>query len=332
MAAPYVGNQDYRGYLNYLGKQGNQTANQLLGLVGNDGQFDPTKKNLITDATLGRVNSEFMKQYSVLNTPQAPKSPTSIPSLYGGGGGAPPQVYAPKLDIAATQAKARAAAEGAVNPYYTKVLGDFLARQAAERARTQTQYETNTKNLDDNLANTLEGNEQTKTRTGEDVATNIAEVNQTADEFQTDSGQEFDQARLEIARQASTGGLGAQKTEGATKTRNTQEGRQVQKFEVAKQQQELFKTRTFEDLAKSSELAKTNTEKGKKQAKFDLDSYIESADFEEKAQRNSLEQDRLQAVAREQGNQGKLLFNQYLAGISNPAQLQAAVGTYGGSF
>lgn len=279
----------------------------------------------------------WMKQgYNMTNDPNGPgnNGPTSLPPLpgYGAGGGGPAQVYAPKLDVAALSAKARAAAEGAVNPFYTKQLNDFLAQQAAQRQRQQEQYQTNVTNIEDQLKMRLEQNQLDKARTGEDVAINQAEIAQNADNFQVDSGQEFDQARLDIARQASTGGLGAQKLEGATGERNKQEARQVQKFEQAKQQQELFKTRTFDDLAKSSEQAGTSAEKNKKQAKFDLDAYIQDSQFSEQNKRNELEENRLQAISREQGNQGKLLFNQYLAGISNPAQYAAAVQTYGSAF
>lgn len=273
-------------------------------------------------------------QNGVRVTALVPPKPVTLPSIYGAGagGGGAPQVYAPKLDVAAISAKARAAAEGAVNPFYTKQLTDFLAKQAAQKQQQQTQYQTNIKNMEDTLKQTLEQNAITGARTGEDVAQNIAEVNQTADEFQTDTGQDFDQARLEVARQASTGGLGAQKTEGAQAARNTQESRQVQKFQTAKQEQELFKSRTFDDLARSGKLAKEGTEKGKAAAKFDLDSYIQNAGFVEKETRNQLEQQRLQAIGQEQGNQSKLLFNQYLAGISDPAKYEAAVRTYGGAF
>lgn len=334
MPAPYIGNQDYRGYLNYLSQSPSGyagTAKTLLNLVGNDAVFGTAGG--VVSPELRRMNAEFYKNYQGYNAPTpAPR----LPSIYSGGGGrgggAPAPVYAPKLDVAAVSARARAAAEGAVNPFYTKQLNDFLAKQAFQRQTQKTQYETNVKNMEDQLKNTLEQNEITKTRAGEDVAENIAEVNQTADEFQTDTGQAFDEARLEQARNVSTGGLGQQQVAGTQQARNTQETRQVQKFKQAKEQQELFKTRTFDDLARSGKLASEKTTEGKKQAKFDLDTYLQNTEFEEKETRNALEQQRLEAIGREQGNQAKLLFNQYLAGISNPAQYQAAVQTYGGAF
>ncbi len=246
---------------------------------------------------------------------------------------APRPPVAPKLDIASLNAKARQAAENAVNPFYTKRLNDFLAQQAALRQRQTAQFETDTKNIQDRLAQSLEQSGLKRSQTTEDVQLAQQDIAQNADEFQVDAGQQFDQARLDLARATSagglTGGLGAQRQAEATQTRNTQEQRQTQKFQQAKAAQDLFKTRTFEELAKSDELNKVSTEKGKKQAKFDFDSYIQDLGFKEADTRNSLEQDRLERIANEQRNQAKLQFNQYLAGIRDPAQLQAAVQTYG---
>lgn len=248
----------------------------------------------------------------------------------------PPIVRPPKLDFAAVQAKARADAEGAVNPYYTKQLNDFLAQQAARRQQQQTQYETSVKNLEDQLSNTIAGNEITKGRTTEDVAQNVADINQSADIFQTDTGTAADANRIaqarELAQSGLTGGLGAQQAETAQTQRNTAEKRQEQEFQKNRTQQELFKTRTFEDLARSGELATKATEKGKTAAKFDLDAFIQGQGFEEQRTRSSLEADRLQAISREQGNRSKLAFNQYLANIRDPQQLLLASQIYGGAF
>lgn len=248
----------------------------------------------------------------------------------------PPIVRPPKLDFAAVQAKARADAEGAVNPYYTKQLNDFLAQQAARRQQQQTQYETSVKNLEDQLSNTIAGNEITKGRTTEDMAQNVADINQSADIFQTDTGTAADANRIAQARQLAqsglTGGLGAQQAEAAQTQRNTAEKRQEQEFQKNRTQQELFKTRTFEDLARSGELATKATEKGKAAAKFDLDAFIQGQGFEEQRTRSSLEADRLQAISREQGNRSKLAFNQYLANIRDPQQLLLASQIYGGAF
>lgn len=269
------------------------------------------------------------------------KAPVALPNPYysgGGGGGAyvPPQVFAPKLDIAAVNAKARAAAEGAVNPYYTKVLNEFLGQQAAQRQLQQTQYETSVQNYEDTLKQNLETSQISRGRTAEDTALNQAQINLNADQSQTDTGQQYEEVRRvqakDVAQAGLTGGLGAQQVEKTQISRNTQEKRQEETAQQQRDAQALFKGRTFEDLARSDVLSGTATEKGKKQAKFDLDSYIQSAQATEQNKRNELERSRLADIAQNQAQQAKLQFNQYLASIKDPRQYLAAVQTYSGSF
>lgn len=270
----------------------------------------------------------------------APAAPNPYyASAYGGGGGgsyAPPVVYAPKLDIAAVNAQARKAAEGAVNPYYTKVLSEFLSQQAVQKQQQQTAYDTSVKNAEDLLQQNLQADELGRQRTTEDTATNQANINQTADQFQTDSGNQFTADRLakakEIAQAGLTGGLGAQQGEALQTTRNTTESRQEEQYQQQRDQQALFKGRTFEDLAKTDELSKTTSEKSKTAAKFSLDSYIQNAAADEQNKRNDLEKSRLQDIASNQAAQAKLAFQRYIAGITNPAQRAAAISTYGGLF
>lgn len=342
MAAPFVGNQDYRGYLNYLSQGGGADrgiAKSLLGFVGNDAKFGASGSKLqgygpeLAQSLVGGNQRLFQEYQRLMAPPGAPPGSYAPLPGYGGGGGVPRPVYAPKLDIGALNANARSQAEGAVNPYYTKVLSEFLAAQAARRNQRQTQYDTDVTNLQDALKSTLEANKIGRERTAEDVAENQAQINQTADEFQVDSGEQFTEDRLNVARDTAasgkTGGLGAQAQEKLTATRNTGEKRQVEKFQAERQAQELFKGRTFEDLFRSDTETTDKTEKGKKQAKFDLDSYIQNQGFEEQDTRNKLEQERLGRVADESRNKSRLLFNQYLAGIKDPAQYEAAVRTYG---
>jgi hypothetical protein len=248
----------------------------------------------------------------------------------------PAIVRPPTLNYAAIQAKARADAENAVNPFYTKQLNDFLSQQAAQRTQQQTVFDTSVKNLDEQLKQAQDANKLTGERTTADVAQNQADINQTADQFQTDTGQAADANRLaeadKLAGAGLTGGIGAQQGEATQTQRNTTEKRQEADFQKSRDQQELFKGRTFEDLAKSGELAAKSTAKGKTAAKFDLDSFIQNQGFETTSKKSSLEQARLQAVATEQQNQAKLAYNQYLARIRDPAQLAAAGTIYGGSF
>lgn len=261
------------------------------------------------------------------------------PTLNGtsSGTGVPPPVYAPKLDIASVNARARSQAEGAVNPFYTKQLNDFLAQQAELKRQQEEQYTTNIQNYQDALKNTTEANAIAGTRAAEDSATKQTAINTANDQNQVDTGTQFEDARLAAAKQQAVGGTlgtgaGNNQTTAQTTNRNTTEGRQNDAFQIQRDQQEQFKSRTFEDLARSTSLATSAEGKSEKQAKFDLDNYIKGTAFTEQNKRNELEQSRLERIASEQRNQAKLLFNNYLAGISNPAQYEAAVRTYGGAF
>jgi hypothetical protein len=247
-----------------------------------------------------------------------------------------PQVYAPNLDYAGITAKARKQAARAVNPYYTKVMGDFLAQQGALKKQQVAQSQTEQQNIEDQLKQTLEGNDISKARTGEDVAQNISQINTNADQFQTDSGQQFTADRLQQAKQISqsglTGGLGAQQKEAVQTAQNTAEGRQTQQFQQQKFDQELTKARTFEDLARSGAIATKGAEKGKKQVQVDLANFLTNQKFETKKGKRNIKEERLQKLAQKQSDYGKLAVNRFIRSISDPAKRAAAQSAYGGIF
>lgn len=325
-------NGDFRSYLKTVDPH-------ALAYTGNDGRIDPTKAGYDTNEAsyLNQGdNQKKVQQYisGIYDDFLGGQPRDKISSIYGGNGGISP-VYAPKLDVASLNAKARAQAESAVNPYYVKALNDFLAQQAAAKARTEQQYKTDVANIDTTLQNTLQENAINRERTAQDVSTNIADINNQTEQFQTDSGQQFEKDRLAQARQqAASGtlgtGAGNRQTAETNANRNTQEFRQEVKFQEARAQQQLFKGRTFADLTRADKQASQATDNKKKQAKFDLDTYMENQNFAEKNKRNELEQSRLSAVADESRNQSRLLYNQYLSGITDPAKYVAAVNTYGG--
>lgn len=323
---------DFRSYLQtvdpyayqYTGNDGKIDLGKV-GKGGDTAQFSTTDPNQIQSYVTGLYN-KYINQ-----------SPANIGSIYGGSTGAPPPVYAPKLDIASTFSQARSQAEGAVNPFYTKQLNDFLAQQAAQKQQTETQTATNIKNYQDTLQQALDANAVTGARTTEDTALKQSNINTANDQNQVDTGTAFENQRLADATKLATGGVigtgaGNRATGVATADRNTTEGRQNDAFQQSRDQAELFKNRTFEDLTTSSKNATGAEAKSENQANFDLQSFIQNQGFQEQTQRNDLEQKRLQAVASEQQNRAKIIFNNYLAGIKNPAQYAAAVNTYGGSF
>lgn len=301
----------------------NSSAPKLNGVTG----INPGTINVPGGAggyPIGGVVSPIVQN---LFAPPKPPTPTPTPTL-------PAVVRPPTLNLASLQAKARADAQNAVNPYYTLQLNNFLAQQAAQRQQQQTIYDTGVKNLEDQLAQTQEANKTTGARTTEDVAQNQTQINQNADQFQTDTGQAADAARIAQAQQLAagglTGGIGAGQQEATTTQRNTAEKRQEQTFQQNRDAQELFKTRTFEDLARSGELAAGSTEKGKAAAKFDLDSFIQNQGFETTNKTSELENQRKQQTLEEEAKQQQIALQAYFNKITDPAQLIAARQMYGG--
>lgn len=249
----------------------------------------------------------------------------------------PGPVYAPKLDLSGIYGKAQGIAQNNVNPYYTKQLNDFIAQQSAEKVSQQQQAQTNIQNLQDQAANTLKANALTQQRTGQDVLQNEQQAGIKFDQQQQDQGTQFDQARIAQAKQlatqgVTTSGVGAQQVLQGQNDRNLQEGRQTDEFHAQNQTQELFKSRTFADLAQSNVLAQQSKDKGVKQINFDLNKYIQNQGFALSNEKGDLEQQRLARVAQETNNQAKLLVNQFIQNLSNPAQRLAAAQQYGSAF
>ena len=282
------------------------------------------------EAKLGSIQAQRIADPN----PPAPRSPGPI--YPGGGGGYQTPVYAPPLDLAGISAKARTQAAGAVNPYYNQQMATYLAQVKAKQEQQQAQYQTNLTNLQDTLTNQLQGNETTRGRTKEDVATNVAQIANQADQFQTDTGQQFEDTRAQLGQQlaqsGASGGLARQQVGRTIQQAGTQEQRQTQEFQQHKDAQNLFQSRTLEDLLKSDELANTVKVKGEKQAKFDLDSYITNLNLESTQQQGQIEQQRQTALQQEESRQAKLLVNAFIQGIKNPAQQLAAAQRYGGAF
>lgn len=307
------------------------------GRITGVGVAQPGVISGVVNATPGRITGVYnADQYpGPVISPAATRPPGSV--YGGGGGGAPAQVYAPALDLNAIRAGARSAAESAVNPLYTQQLTTFLAREAAKRARAQQDNELAVKSLDEALAQSQEVSQLGRERTTEDVATNIGDINATADQAQNIQGQQFEDERIAEARALATGGLvgsgiGNQTQNRTLINRNTAEATQAQDVQRKKAAQELLKARSFEDLAKSDTLNIYKTKKGKEAAKIDLDRMIEDIAYEESSTRQTLEKQRYSDLAAEQARQAKIAVQNFIAGIRDPAQRQAAYAAYGNAF
>lgn len=307
----------------------------LQGGTGiNLGNYNPQQAiSLPNSAPTGISLETGLNQSQTAQQPSSSAISAQIASLLR----AQQQVYAPPLNLSSIYSQAGAKAASAVNPYYTKQLQDFQAQQAQDKALQQQQTQMNIQNLQTQLQNTLQGNSIAQARTGQDVLQNEQQIGIKADQQQQDQGTQFDQARIAQAKQLAsqgltTSGLGEQQVQGSQDTRNLQETRQAADVAQQNQAQELFKSRTFEDLARSGELAGQAEKTGETQQNFDLNKFIQGQAYSLQQQTQSLEQQRLARVSQETQNQAKLLVNQFIQSISNPAQRLAAAQQYQGAF
>jgi hypothetical protein len=224
-----------------------------------------------------------------------------------------------------------------VNPYYTQQLQQFQQNQAKTKALQQQQHDLNELNLEATLNNQLQGNETSRGRTSQDVLQNEQQIGQQADYRQQDQGTQFDQARIEQAKQLAQGGLtasglGSQQTLQSETTRNTQEQRQGAQDQQQVAAQELTKARTFEDLANSDVLSNKSFSKGQQQANIDWDKFVQGQASDLQQTQQSLESERLQRLGTVQRQLAQQQINDMIHAISNPAQRAAAAAAYGGSF
>jgi hypothetical protein len=226
-----------------------------------------------------------------------------------------------KFDVMANWRNAQSAAERAVNPLYEKKLSNFLEQNQAKRVRKQGEFNLTKEQTAQELADTLSTNAINRTRTAEDTQMAVDTINTKESQFQTDEGQSFDANYRQVAEQlaasgAATTGMGKQQTSDMVRLRNVTSQRQLDEFQGQREAKQLFKTRTFEDLARGDEQANRLATSKTKAAQFDLDAYIEDLAFDETNFRMSNEAERMSAVYADAENQRQLGVEQFLAGLA----------------
>lgn len=281
-------------------------------------------------------------------TPNSTKTPTPTPTptqpTYGAwGGGTDPTIDAqikqlqaqnlayqqqiaatPKLarfDVMQNWNAAKSAAERNVNPLYEKKLNEFLANNLFKQQNRKAVGDLTLQTIGQELTNTLADNTTARTRAEQDTAAAIDTVNKNEGIYQTDEGQSFDTNYRQVAEQlaasgAATTGMGKQQTSDMIRLRNVTSQRQLDEFQGQRDAKELFKSRTFEDLARGDERAQQAAENKKKAEQFDLEAYLEDLAYDEKNFRLSNESDRLGAVLSEAQNQEKIGVENFLAGLA----------------
>lgn len=286
----------------------------------------------------GQIEYHYAQPAQSAASPTQNAPATDYAALYaaaaGGAAAAPRPV---NLDFAGIQARARQQAEGSVNPLYTQKLNDFLANQATQKARADADKATNDKLIQEGLQNLVSQNELTGQRTATDVANNLNALGSQEQFYQQQEGQAFDQARTGlqqgIAQSGLTGsGLGAQREQQAISQRNAQSGQQVQSFNIQKQAQQTLKTRTFQDLAKSTELGTKQAGTQKEQNQLNLNRFIEDQATQLDQERKNQEIQKQADIQAAQGRYAKEQFVNALQGIGNQGTRLATQQAYAGLF
>lgn len=321
---------DFRGYL--------KTADKYaLDYTGNDGRIDWNKVNsrgadtAVASWDVGQADkvqnyvSKLYSQYLGSKKPSGGGNGDLVSSLSRElaslRNSMPPTPKLANFDVMANWRTAQKAAEKAVNPLYKKKLDQFLSKQKAKKTQKKTEFNLQLGDIETARSNTLEDNTVNRARTSEDVAGAIEDINTKEGQFQTDEGESFDQNYRAAAEQlAASGmagtGIGGQQTSDAIRLRNVQSQRQLDEFQGNREAKQLFKTRTFEDLARGDVRAENLATSQKKAAQFDLDAYLEDLDHDQKAFRLENEQQRLSAVYDEAGRRDQLGVEKFLASLA----------------
>lgn len=249
--------------------------------------------------------------------------------------------YQPKLptfDVMGNYSRAKTQAEAAVNPLYEKYLNDFLVSQQHQKEAKQNEVQNTRTGIAQELQGTLGENQVNRTRTAEDTASAIQQLNTQEGQMQQDTGTQFDTDRRALAESTAaagltTSGLGQGIVFDQQNKRNLDEGRQVQEYNNQREAKNLFQTRTFEDMTRSDTQANQVAANKDQAAQFDLDSYLQQLSDQETSFRTENEVKRLGDVATQQqtyAQQGSQAFLASLAGSGwRPQDIALAYQVYG---
>lgn len=246
----------------------------------------------------------------------------------------PAPVYGQVLNTDAYYNRATADATKASNPYYHKLLNEFIGQQATTKQQQQQQTDVNIQNLQDQLAQLEKANTVSGERATQDTATSEANAALATDNRQLDQGTQFNTDRNALAiKQAESGltgsGLAAGQTGTAQQTQDTTESRQAAADQEAKNAAELSKARTFEDLATSNTNAASSTTKGVTQAKFDLNKFIQGQTMDLTNKRGDLQLQQKSQVLQDATRRTRVMVQNAINAIANPAVRSATQNVYG---
>lgn len=346
----YKGNDDFRGWL---------AANnsRFLGFTGNDGRIDYGRVNAMmpqakyapsvlygfksADDVQKTVNQLYGQWASMKSGKEAGAASRDLAAAIRAQTAAA-AANAPRLptfDILGNYNRAKTQAEQNQRGFYDRIWNDKINQWNAQR---QSKEKERNFGLEQNtVANRIarEDNQTNRVRTGEDVTAAIQQINQGETNFQQDEGTQFDtERRALIEAVAGAGltesGLGQQQIGNAVVTRNIGSERQVAEFETQRQAKELFRNRTFADLARGDLRADEKKLLDDKSINMNFDNYLAELAAEQKASRTSWEADLAGAIAEETGRLSSEGKTSWLAGLAGagwrPQDIALATQVYGG--
>ncbi len=275
-----------------------------------------------SDARLEALQREIER----LSNPQ-PTAPPSVAPL--------PEL--PAFSVEDTFKKAREIAASNVSPYYEKQLNQFRERQNLRRNRAKEDFGRVQSDIDREIKTVQEGNKIAQARTEEDVQKNIEDVVRQEAEAQLGSSTSFNRAYDALrGGQAQSGtlrsGIGKQQPGQAVGDKKLAESRITAGADRQTKAQQLFKTRTLQDIARSNELALQEGEVRKKSGQINLDRLIQDTLDETIAREQETELQKQQTIESQVGPAAQTLFNKFTSELRNPEAAAYANSIYGGSF
>lgn len=245
------------------------------------------------------------------------------------------QPVAANVDFAGIHARARQSAEGDINPLYAKMFQDFLTGQQTALQRSQQDATRSNTAIDEALKLQQEQNQLAGERTQQDATTGLSNVANAQDNYQTNEGLSFGDARkalqLGVSQSGLTGsGLGQQAQQQQVTRRNIANDQQQQQFQASRNQIDTLKGRSLADIATSSERAGKTAALSKENTAITLQRFIEDQAVQKQQQAETNRQQQLAAVQGTEGTYAKAYFQDYLKSIQDPGVRQATAVAYGG--
>lgn len=232
--------------------------------------------------------------------------------------------------------KAFQQAQSQVDPFYNQQINAFNTNIAAMNQQAQQQQSLTSAQIQQQLANTLQGNQISQQRVGEDTSTALGNLGNAQQNYKQTEGMQFDQAQRALAQglgQAGTAESGGGQQQVATAQKQEQLGQQAQgqQYQVQRQAQQLFANRSFEDISRSSGIAGQQAGQQESQGKLDLNKQLTQLASQQQQQTAAYTQSMKQQELSQAGANYDIGLNQFfqsLQGKTNPYNLQATYQAY----